>query len=105
MSTAEKVQRKELERDEDGYLLKIDEWSVNIAEQLAGEEGIGEMTSKHWKLITAIRFHYERYHQSPLCRDVLAETGFTKMDMYNLFPPMGYKSAYKVAGLPKPVEC
>lgn len=95
----------ELERDVDGYLMNIDDWSVNVAEQLAREEGIEELTARHWKLIAAIRFHYERYGESPGCHDILIESGFTKKDMYELFPPFGYKSAYKVARLPKPIEC
>jgi tRNA 2-thiouridine synthesizing protein E len=78
-----------------------DGWNLNVAEQLAREEGIEKLTGKHWKLITAIRFHYERYGESPLCRDILIEAGFTN----ELFPPLGYRSAYKVAGLPKPIEC
>ncbi len=95
----------ELERDVDGYLASIDDWSVNVAEQLAREEGIEEMTARHWKLIAAIRFHYERYGESPGCRDILIESGFTKKDIYELFPPFGHKTANKVARLPKPIEC
>ncbi len=105
MRTAGVAEEGRFELDEDGYLTNIESWNVNVAEQLAREEGIEEMSGKHWKLITAIRFHYERYGESPLCRDILNATGFTKADMYDLFPTFGYKSAYKVAGLPKPVEC
>ncbi len=96
---------EEMERDADGYLTNSDDWGVNVAEQLAREEGIKELTARHWKLIAAIRFHYERYGESPGCRDILIETGLTKKDMYELFPPLGHKSAYKVARLPKPIEC
>jgi tRNA 2-thiouridine synthesizing protein E len=105
MKTTVSTRKEALEFDEDGYLMNIDEWDVNVAEQLAREEGIRELTGNHWKLITAIRFHYERYGESPLCRDILVESGFTKKDMYELFPPLGYRSAFKVAGLPKPIEC
>jgi len=96
---------KKLELDEDGYLQDIDNWDVRVAEELAKTDNIGELTSEHWKLITAIRFHYERTHDSPLCRDILIESGFTKQDMHRLFPPHGYKTAHKLAGLPKPIEC
>jgi|COG998Drversion2_1049125.scaffolds.fasta_scaffold60832_2 tRNA 2-thiouridine synthesizing protein E len=96
---------KKLELDEDGYLKDIDNWDVRVAEELAKTDNVGELTSEHWKLITAIRFHYERTHESPLCRDIHVESGFTKQDMHRLFPPLGYKTAYKVSGLPKPIEC
>ena len=105
MATTVKFRGKELELDEDGYLKNIDGWDVRVAEHLAKIEGIEELTGEHWKLITAIRFHYEKYGESPLCRDILKESGYTKKDMYKLFPPSGYKSAFKLAGLPKPIEC
>jgi TusE/DsrC/DsvC family sulfur relay protein len=68
-------------------------------------EGIEELTGEHWKLITTIRLHYERLQESPLCRDIQMRSGFTKQDMYRLFPPHGYRTAYKLAGMPKPIEC
>lgn len=105
MTQVIEVANKKLSLDEDGYMQDIDQWTVNIAEELARIDGVGELTGEHWKLITAIRFHYEKFKVSPLCRDVLVESGFTKQDMHRLFPPMGYKTAYKVAGLPKPIEC
>ncbi len=96
---------EKLELDEDGYLKDIDNWDVRVAEEFARIDNIGELTGEHWKLITAIRFHYERTKESPLCRDIHIESGFTKQDMYRLFPPYGYRTAYKLAGLPKPIEC
>lgn len=105
MTTVLEGREKSLELDEDGYLRDIDAWDVRVAEQLAKMEGVRELTAEHWKLITAIRLHYERSKVSPLCRDILIEAGYSKMDMYRLFPAFGYKTAYKLAGLPKPVEC
>jgi tRNA 2-thiouridine synthesizing protein E len=96
---------KKLTFDEDGYMKDIDLWDVRIAEELAKQDGIKELSAEHWKLITAIRFHYEKFKESPVCRDILMESGFTKQDMYKLFPPHGYRTAYKLAGLPKPIEC
>ena len=105
MITAERIREQELALDEDGYLRNIDDWDVNVAEQLARKENVKELSGEHWKLITALRLHYERSGESPLCRDILVESGFTKMDMYRLFPSLGYRTAYKLAGLPKPTEC
>jgi tRNA 2-thiouridine synthesizing protein E len=96
---------KVLALDDDGYLKDIDNWDVRVAEEFAKMDKIGELTAEHWKLLTAIRFHYERTHESPLCRDIQIESGFTKQDMHRLFPPLGYKTAHKLAGLPKPFEC
>lgn len=80
---------KNLELDVDGYLQNLDSWNVSVADQLAQREGIEELTGEHWKLIAAIRLHYERTGMSPLCRDVIREAGFTKDDTYRLFPTSG----------------
>ena len=105
MTTAVESMKQGLVLDADGYLQNLDSWDVRVAEQLAVREGIGELTGEHWKLITAIRLHYERTGMSPLCRDIIREAGFTKDDTYRLFPSSGYRSAYKLAGLPKPPHC
>lgn len=102
--TLEHLGRK-LQLDDDGYLRNIEEWDVRVAEDFAKMDEVGELTAEHWKLVTAIRFHYERTKESPMCRDIHIESGFTKEDMYRLFPPHGYRTAYKLAGLPKPIEC
>ena len=94
---------KELQLDESGYLLDVNSWDVNVAEKLAELEGI-ELKADYWKLITAIRLHYEKTGQSPLCRDILREAGFTKQQVYEMFSS-GHRSAYRLAGLPRPPEC
>lgn len=105
MTTAVESVKEILELDVDGYLQNPDSWDVRVAEQLATLEGIKELAGEHWKLIAAIRLHYEKHRVSPLCHDVLIETGFTKTDIYRLFPSAGYRSACKLAGLPKPPHC
>ncbi|NJD57061.1 MAG: TusE/DsrC/DsvC family sulfur relay protein [Nitrospirae bacterium] len=103
MTILQKEERK-FERDQDGYLRNIDDWSIHFVEQYSEEEGIGELKADHWKLIAAIRFSYEKNGVAPLCKDILKETGFAKQEVYVLFP-RGHRSAYKLAGLPKPPEC
>ncbi len=95
---------EKIELDEDGYLQDVDNWDIKVVEYLAKTEEVKELTAEHWKFITAIRFYYEKNGVSPLCRDILKQTGFTKKDMYRLFPT-GHRGAYKLAGLPKPPEC
>lgn len=57
---------KKLTFDEDGYMKDIDLWDVRIAEELARLDNIKELSAEHWKLITAIRFHYEKFKESPV---------------------------------------
>lgn len=103
MVTTIAIGERELQLDESGYLMDINSWDVNVVERLAELEGI-ELKAEYWKLITAIRLHFERTGQSPLCRDILRDTGFTKAQVYEMFAS-GHRSAYKLAGLPKPPEC
>jgi len=103
--TALQKEERSFEMDQDGYLSNIDSWSVHFVEQYAAKEGIKELKADHWKLIAAIRFSYEKNGTAPLCRDILNDTGFTKKSVYDMFPAGGHKSAYKLAGLPKPPEC
>lgn len=105
MAKAAQSREKEIKLDDDGYLEDINCWDVNVAEYLAKEEGIEELTSQHWKIITAIRLHYERSGVSPLCREIEKTTGFSKKEFYRLFPSGHIRGAYKVAGLPKPAGC
>jgi tRNA 2-thiouridine synthesizing protein E len=97
-------EERTFELDQDGYLRNIDDWSTHFVEQYSEKEGIKELKADHWKLIAAIRFSYEKNGVSPLCKDILKETGFAKQEVYALFP-LGHRSAYKLAGLPKPPEC
>lgn len=105
MATAVESVQEGLELDVDGYLRNLDSWDVRVVEQLATMEGIGDLSGEHWKLIAAIRLHYERHRVTPLCHDILIESGFMKKDIYRLFPSAGYRSACKLAGLPKPPHC
>lgn len=104
MGAMAELMAERLTWDEDGFLQDVNAWKVGFVDEFASGEGIRELTSAHWKVIAAIRFHYEKYGISPLCRDILSETGLSKDDLYNLFP-RGHRSAYKLAGLPKPPEC
>ncbi len=103
MGTTIAIGERELQLDESGYLMDINSWDVNVVEKLASLEGI-EMKAEYWKLVTAIRLHFERTGQSPLCRDILRDAGFTKEQVYEMFSS-GHRGAYKLAGLPKPPEC
>ena len=73
--------------DEDGYLKNIDVWDVRVAEHLAKIEGIEELTGEHWKLITAIRFHYEKYGESPSMQGYTEGSRVYKKGYVQTIPP------------------
>jgi tRNA 2-thiouridine synthesizing protein E len=105
------VAGKQLEVDEDGYLLNLDDWDKNVADVLAKGEGIN-MTESHWEVVNFLRDYYNEYKIAPMIRILTKEIGKklgkekgnTKY-LYELYPGGPAKQACKIAGLPKPTGC
>ena len=99
------------EVDEEGYLLKISDWSREIAITMSEEDGI-ELSPEHWEVINFLRDYYNEYQIAPAIR-VLVEALRKKLGeekgnnkyLYQLFPYGPAKQACKIAGLPKPTGC
>lgn len=90
-----------------GYLVDQDEWSRELAEQMAAAEQI-ELTQKHWDLIDYLREEYFDNNQStPNTRTILkamSDRWGDKVDqktLYDLFPLDPSKQGGKIAGLPE----
>ena len=97
--------------DKLGFLRNLDDWSVDVAEQLARSEGIS-LTEQHWELITLIRAYYEEYDSSPAMRPLVKYTARKlgpekgkSVYLLSLFPQSPAKLCSKIAGLPKPDNC
>lgn len=85
--------------DEAGFIQDPEKWFPKLAEFLAKKEGIGGLTSDHWKVINCIRDHYLKFGVAPLIEKLRKETGFTLRQIHKLFPQGPAKSACKIAGL------
>ena len=102
---------KTYEHDEEGYLKDISQWSPELAELIAKDEGI-EMTPERWEVVNFLREYYEEYQIAPAIRVLVKamkkkfgkEKGSNKY-LYELFPYGPAKQACKIAGLPKPTGC
>ncbi len=102
---------KKLEVDEDGYLVNLDDWSREVAEEMAKGEGV-EMSEAHWEVVNFLRQYYNEYKIAPMIRILTKEIGKklgkekgnTKY-LYELYPGGPAKQACKIAGLPKPTGC
>jgi tRNA 2-thiouridine synthesizing protein E len=97
--------------DKLGFLRNLDDWSPDVAEQIARAEGIA-LSERHWELITLIRSYYQEYDSSPAMRPLVKYTaknlGLEKgksMYLLSLFPGSPAKICSKIAGLPKPDNC
>ncbi|RLA38321.1 MAG: sulfurtransferase TusE [Gammaproteobacteria bacterium] len=105
------INGKSIETDEEGYILNLADWTEEIANVLAKEEGI-EMSENHWEVVNFLREYYDEYQIAPAVRVLTksigkklgAEKGNSKY-LYELFPYGPAKQACKIAGLPKPTGC
>ena len=99
------VAGKEVETDDDGYLLEPD-YGDEIVNVIAAAEGI-ELTSKHWEVVKFMRGQYREHGHTPNFRNMLKGVNefWPEADskaLYDLFPTGPAKQGAKVAGLPQP---
>lgn len=99
------VNGQEVELDEDGFLVKLDQWNEDVAIYLAKEEGVDELNEDHWKIINYLKGYFAEYGIAPMVRKMTKESGYSLKEIYDLFPSGPAKGACKVAGLPKPTGC
>jgi len=94
-----------VELDKDGNLKNLFDWNEEIAKELAKEEGIEELTDRHWMVINYMRGQYEEKGDAPSIRKLTKESGVATKELYQLFPKGPAKKAARIAGLPKPKGC
>ncbi len=96
---------KTIEVNDEGFLVNPDDWTEEMAPELAKEEGIDELTDQHWKIIRFIRQDFKEKGQIPTIRRIKNAGGVPIKDLYQLFPEGPVKKAAKIAGLGKPQGC
>ncbi len=97
---------KQLEVNEEGFLIDLAEWNKDVAAFFAlKEEGIEKLSDDHWKVIDYIHNYYLENNIAPMVRKICKSTGFQLKYIYELFPSGPAKGASKIAGLPKPDGC
>ncbi|MCX8057650.1 MAG: TusE/DsrC/DsvC family sulfur relay protein [Ignavibacteria bacterium] len=96
---------KMIEFDDDGHLKNLNDWNEEIAKELAKEEGIPELTDRHWLVINYMRQEFQKIGDAPSIRKLTKESGVDTKELYQLFPKGPAKKAAKIAGLPKPKGC
>ena len=96
---------KTVQVNDEGYLTDSSEWNKEIATAIAVEEGIGELSDGHWKVIDFLQKDYEEKGSMPSLRRVTKAGGVPTKDLYALFPGGPLKKSSKIAGLKKPASC
>ena len=91
--------------DTEGFLIDAEQWNEQIAEQIAGENGIPELTPRHWLVVQFMRDRYLATGAAPSIRSLGKESGVPVKELYELFPKGPAKLAAKIGGIPKPKGC
>ena len=102
---------KQIEVDDDGYVINLDDWSNGLAQFLADQDDI-KLSEEHWEIINFLREYYQKYQIAPMIKILVKEIGKamgkekgnTKY-LYQLYPGGPAKQACRYAGLPKPTGC
>lgn len=89
--------------NEEGYLTDLNDWSKEIAEAIAAEEGI-ELRDEH---LPVLEYLQQQHRQDvPLSIRKVAKSGVIDIKgFYALFPGGPLKKASRIAGIPKPASC
>lgn len=95
---------QEIELDAEGFLLNPDQWTPEIAAEIARENGI-ELNDKHWQVIDFCRRSNAEKGTPPTVRGITKGTGLSTKEMYQLFPKGPGILASKLSGLSKPKGC
>ena len=96
---------KTVEVTDEGFLVNPDDWTEEMAPELAKEVGIDDLSDMHWKVILFMRNDYKEKGQIPTIRRIKNAGGVPTKDVYKLFPSGPAKKAALIAGLGKPQGC
>jgi len=91
--------------NDEGFFVNLDEWTEEMAPEIAKAEGIDELTELHWQVIKFMRAEYAETGSGPTVRVLGKTSGVSVMELYQLFPKGPAKMAAKIAGIPKPRGC
>ena len=94
-----------IEVDAEGFLQKPEQWSEELAVEIARAVGIDPLTDRHWQVVRFMRERYLRNGQAPTIRTLGKESGVSTKELYQLFAKGPAKLAARIGGIPKPHGC
>jgi len=93
----------EITLDKEGYFIDPSEWTINIAIEMAHEEGF-VLTEKHTEVLYYLREKHMLGKKVSI-RNINHSGIITLKDFYAMFPGAPLRTASRLAGLPKPESC
>ena len=96
-------------RDIEGYVVNPEDWSRDMAWEMATEEGL-KLSEDYWPILDFMREYWLENRVAPDVRHVLnylvSEQGYDKRSakrrLFELFPYGYVKQACKIAGMQRP---
>jgi tRNA 2-thiouridine synthesizing protein E len=106
------INGRQVETDEQGFLLDFEDWSEEFVEKMAAQDGL-TLYDESWGLIGYFREYYQQYSSHPSMRQLVLDLGRQSGEhfhdrkqyekfVYKLFPRDPIRELCKLAGLPKP---
>lgn len=89
--------------NEEGYFTKPEQWTKEIAVEIAKEEGI-VLTEQHYGIMEFLRKRFLSGDNLSI-RSINSSGVIDVKTFYSLFPGAPLKKATKIAGIPKPASC
>jgi TusE/DsrC/DsvC family sulfur relay protein len=92
------------ERDGDGYLTEMSNWTPEVARAMAEADGV-QLDDVKWQQILKAREYYDQYSVVPPIRKFAKYLGEDQKGMFKLWMTGPMKPITKYGGLPKPTGC
>ena len=96
---------RQVDIGEDGFFTHPEQWTEDMAPEIAAAAGIPELTSRHWEVVRFMRREYMTNGDSPSVRVLGKASGVPVKELYQLFPKGPAKLAAMIAGVPRPRGC
>jgi tRNA 2-thiouridine synthesizing protein E len=92
------------ERDGDGYLTDMNDWSEEIGRAMAAADGV-ELDDAKWEQILKAREFFEENSVVPPIRKFAKYIGVDQKELFKQWMTGPMKPISKYGGLPKPTGC
>ena len=99
------VAAAQIELNEDGFFVDPQQWTEEMAPDLARLVGIDPLTDAHRTVVRLMRKEYLEKGTGPTVRVLGKTSGVSVKELYQLFPKGPAKTAAKIAGIPQPRGC
>lgn len=96
---------EQVEVDPEGFLVHPAQWTEEMGREIARQNGIDELSDRHWQVVNFMRTTYLETGSAPSIRTLGKVSGVPIKELYQLFPKGPAKLAAKIAGIPKPRGC